>query len=34
MLAIRKPNMAIMGAEYHPSGQYIAFLDVGTGKGD
>jgi hypothetical protein len=33
-LGTRKPNMAIMGVEYHPSGQYVAFLDVETGNGD
>jgi hypothetical protein len=34
MLGIGQLNTAIMGVDYHPSGQYIAFLDVETGNGD
>jgi hypothetical protein len=33
-LGRKEPNMIIMGSDYHPSEQHIAFVDTGTGKSD
>jgi hypothetical protein len=30
----KEPNMIIIGVDYHPSDQYIAFVDTETGEGD
>jgi transposase len=33
-LGRKKPNLIIIGVDYHPSDQYIAFVDTETGEGD
>jgi transposase len=33
-LGKKEPNMIIMGSDYHPSEQHIAFVDTGTGESD
>jgi hypothetical protein len=31
-LGRKEPNMVIIGVDYHPSDQYIAFADTETGR--
>ena len=31
-LGRKEPNMIIIGVDYHPSDQYIAFVDTETGE--
>jgi transposase len=33
-LGRKEPNVIIIGVDYHPSDQYIAFVDTETGEGD